>query len=189
VYWVETYATIKRGDDTPNEMWETRPRGQLEKCAEAAALRAAFPEEVGGDYIPEEVRHDRGGPVVDEVKPAPRKLEDLTQRLTAENGNGATEAAHEETQEREPGDETEQSQEPVEQEFDADAFFANLDRELTEATAILAIGGILNRYAEVAPDEDTKMKVQERADNRRDAIRAQRGDKGSKTAAAEKAGA
>lgn len=29
-------------------------------CAEAAALRAAFPEEIGGDFIPEEVQHDRG---------------------------------------------------------------------------------------------------------------------------------
>lgn len=57
VYWLETYATVKRDDDTPNEMWLTRPRGQIDKCAEAAALRAAFPEEVGGDYIPEEVQH------------------------------------------------------------------------------------------------------------------------------------
>ena len=55
VYWLETYATVKRNDDTPNEMWANRPRGQLDKCAEAAALRAAFPEEIGCDYIPEEV--------------------------------------------------------------------------------------------------------------------------------------
>ena len=55
VYWLETYATVKRNDDTPNEMWANRPRGQIDKCAEAAALRAAFPEEIGCDYIPEEV--------------------------------------------------------------------------------------------------------------------------------------
>jgi hypothetical protein len=38
-------------------MWETRPRGQIDKCAEAAALRCAFPEECGGEFIPEEVQH------------------------------------------------------------------------------------------------------------------------------------
>lgn len=55
VYWLETYATAKRDDDTPNEMWANRPRGQIEKCAEAAALRAAFPEEIGGDISAEEI--------------------------------------------------------------------------------------------------------------------------------------
>ncbi|MCC7334405.1 MAG: phage recombination protein Bet [Pirellulaceae bacterium] len=60
-YWLETYATRSRNDKSPNEMWATRPRGQIEKCAEAAALRAAFPEEVGGEFIPEEVQHDLGG--------------------------------------------------------------------------------------------------------------------------------
>lgn len=59
VYWLETYATFKRDDDTPNEMWSNRPFGQIEKCAEAAALRAGFPEEVGTEYIAEEVQHSR----------------------------------------------------------------------------------------------------------------------------------
>ena len=54
VRWRETYATMG-ASDVPNEMWATRPYGQLEKCAEAAALRRAFPEEIGSDYIPEEV--------------------------------------------------------------------------------------------------------------------------------------
>ena len=54
VYWLETYATARRDDETPNSMWRKRTRGQLEKCAEAAALRRAFPEEIGNDYIAEE---------------------------------------------------------------------------------------------------------------------------------------
>lgn len=53
VYWIETYATRGRSD-LPNEMWQTRPIGQLDKCAEAAALRTAFPEEIGGDLIDDE---------------------------------------------------------------------------------------------------------------------------------------
>lgn len=49
VYWLETYATAGRDDDgntstTPNRMWTKRPFGQIEKCAEALALRRAFPE-------------------------------------------------------------------------------------------------------------------------------------------------
>lgn len=57
VYWLETYAVISRKESAPNSMWQTRPRGQLEKCAEAAALRAAFPEEVGQEMIGDEVQH------------------------------------------------------------------------------------------------------------------------------------
>ncbi len=59
VYWRETYAKKKKDDPTPNSMWMKRPRGQLEKCAEAAALRAAYPEEIGNDYVAEEMAgHD-----------------------------------------------------------------------------------------------------------------------------------
>jgi len=54
-FWIETYATKKRDTKAPNAMWAKRPRGQLEKCAEAAALRRAFPEEIGNEYAAEEV--------------------------------------------------------------------------------------------------------------------------------------
>jgi len=43
-YFLENYATKKRGDETPNAMWAKRPRGQLAKCAEAQALRKGWPE-------------------------------------------------------------------------------------------------------------------------------------------------
>lgn len=80
VYWLETYAESGRNDVTPNEMWRGRPRGQLEKCAEAAALRAAFPEECGGDYIPEEVQHGQAQTVDVKVKEA-QSLDSLADRL------------------------------------------------------------------------------------------------------------
>lgn len=55
VVWKETYATKSRWTDVPNSMWFERAEGQIEKCAEAAALRRAFPEEIGSDYSAEEM--------------------------------------------------------------------------------------------------------------------------------------
>lgn len=54
-FWLENYATTKRDSDTPNAMWAKRPYGQLAKCAEAQALRMAFPEVTGGDPTAEEM--------------------------------------------------------------------------------------------------------------------------------------
>lgn len=45
-YWLENYA-VKGGKErsiAPNAMWTKRPRGQIAKCAQAQALRMAFPE-------------------------------------------------------------------------------------------------------------------------------------------------
>ncbi len=55
VYWLEAYASLRNDVDIPNSMWQGRPHGQLEKCAEAAALRRAFPEELGSDYSIDEI--------------------------------------------------------------------------------------------------------------------------------------
>lgn len=53
VRWLEHYASKK--DGAPNAMWVKRPYGQLAKCAEAQALRSAFPEEIGSAPAAEEI--------------------------------------------------------------------------------------------------------------------------------------
>mgnify|MGYP002128443965 CR=1 FL=1 len=61
--WMETYSNRGKDDASPNAMWMKRPYAQLEKCAEAAALRRAFPEE--GSYTAEEMH----GKDLDETEP------------------------------------------------------------------------------------------------------------------------
>lgn len=55
VFWLEAYSTAGKNTDAPNAMWRKRPFGQLEKCAEALALRKGFPEAVGSEPTAEEM--------------------------------------------------------------------------------------------------------------------------------------
>lgn len=59
--WVDNKKTKgkKTGNRVPSGMWAVRPTGQLEKCAEAAALRRACPEDLGGIYEFAEMERDQ----------------------------------------------------------------------------------------------------------------------------------
>lgn len=80
IYWLEAYATAGRNTKAPNDMWKKRPRGQLDKCSEAAALRTAFPEELGNEYAAEEVEGQAFGAVRDVTQ---RQSPGLAARLAA----------------------------------------------------------------------------------------------------------
>lgn len=64
VMWLEYYNRKGRNSEVPNEQWGRRPFYMVEKCAEAGALRRAFPEELGDEFTVEEVGffHANGGP-------------------------------------------------------------------------------------------------------------------------------
>lgn len=79
-YWLENYA-VKGGKEksiAPNAMWTKRPRGQLAKCAQAQALRMAFPE-IGAAPTAEEMEGktiDAGNePLPEPIHAIPAELE------------------------------------------------------------------------------------------------------------------
>lgn len=73
VIWTEACARLRKSD-VPNEMWCKRPFGQIEKCAEAAGLRRAFPEEIGNEYTAEEMEGQTifAAPIAEIETPKPR---------------------------------------------------------------------------------------------------------------------
>lgn len=50
----DEYKQVKSSGDL-TRMWATRPAGQLGKCAEALAWRKAFPQDLAGIYVDEEM--------------------------------------------------------------------------------------------------------------------------------------
>jgi phage recombination protein Bet len=63
----DEYVGRKKGGE-PNKMWAEKPHIMLAKCAEALALRRAFPAELSGVYTSEEM--DQAGPPTQQPEPA-----------------------------------------------------------------------------------------------------------------------
>lgn len=76
-YWKENYATKSKDDQTPNAMWSKRTYAQLAKCAEAQALRKAFPESVGNEPTFEEMEGKTFDNNQDEIKRPSRIISDI----------------------------------------------------------------------------------------------------------------
>ena len=67
--WIENYATASKDTAAPNAMWKRRAFAQLAKCAEAQALRKAFPE-VGSAPTADEMEGKTFEDAAKDVSPA-----------------------------------------------------------------------------------------------------------------------
>ena len=92
--WKENYATKSAKSAEPNAMWKRRPYAQLAKCAEAQALRKAFPEfgaqptadEMEGKSFDGETIDGATGEVIQRQQPARPALEECSPEKFAQNG-------------------------------------------------------------------------------------------------------
>lgn len=83
-FWDE-YAQTNR-DGQPTAMWAKMPRLMLAKCAEALALRRAFPAELSGVYTDDEMaqaQNDAPAPVIHQIERQPQPTQ-APSRLVAE---------------------------------------------------------------------------------------------------------
>jgi phage recombination protein Bet len=89
VYWIEAYGRAGFRSEVPNARWTQAPRQMLGKVAKAAALRAAFPEEV--EYAAEEfegrtIDDDHGGKTIEHVEPTRERIDAPAPAQPAERG-------------------------------------------------------------------------------------------------------
>jgi len=88
--WLENYATASKDSAAPNAMWKRRAFAQLAKCAEAQALRKAFPEvgsaptadEMEGKAFEEAIRDVTP---IQQAQPEPEALSGYPDELLKEN--------------------------------------------------------------------------------------------------------
>lgn len=82
--WFDVGATAlyseyvgRKKDGSPNQFWATKPHVMLGKCAEALALRRAFPDALAGVYSDDEMQQAENLPIVPKTHPEPApKAED-----------------------------------------------------------------------------------------------------------------
>ena len=74
----------KDGNVRPNSMWEQRPAGQLAKCAEALALRKAYPADLASIYTDDEMGQTDGDGTVRSAGARPARRRATAAAFTAQ---------------------------------------------------------------------------------------------------------
>ena len=92
-FWDEYKQTKKGGDLT--SFWRRMPRGQLAKCAEALAIRKAFPDDTAGIYTFDEMAQADNGredakpePTIQSTIQMPRRLSEAKKEADDADPNG-----------------------------------------------------------------------------------------------------
>lgn len=149
-YFSEVVAT--KEDGSPNKRWRQAPRQMLTKCTEAAGLREAFPDELGGEPTAEEME----GRVYEHEAQPQRRTKPATQAPRATKGpiretngrSGATNGAPAATQA--PATEPEQAAEtstgdeppPADAPADEDGVALATDEQLEHIRQLLDRTGV-----------------------------------------------
>lgn len=109
--WVEFYTRYSPKFELPNDRWERSPTQMLEKCAEVAALRRAFPEELGDEpTIDEAGAHNAGHDAVDVTEQGSASVDPpRRENYTDQNPTGAQPAQAQQAEQQKP---TEQKKDP-----------------------------------------------------------------------------
>lgn len=99
IFYKEYATLVKSGDNAgyPRDNWRQKPRMMMSKCALAAALRLAFPEECGSDLTAEEMEGREIYDVDAEVAPTNEKdlmKDPATQKLAQAGKRGSATQAH-----------------------------------------------------------------------------------------------
>lgn len=91
----KAYVQTKR-DGSPNSIWSSRDAEQLEKCAEALALRKAYPRDLSGIYTDAEMAKASERPIeVEHAAAAPRATAQTFAPVDVQDAEGVTDDAPE----------------------------------------------------------------------------------------------
>ena len=151
---VETSATAKYSEyvgltlqGVPNKFWKEKPEIMLAKCAEALALRKAFPN-TAKIYIQEEM------PAVERVKVDAKVANKYAKELSLNHKEENSEVKQEESaqEETETEEEEEATTENIVEEGDKEAMDAILIAVLNSIKKETTIKGLLNYYEGLSPD-------------------------------------
>jgi len=71
----------RKAFDKGHGRWRIDPHGMLEKCAKAAAMREAFPSDIGGMYVAEELKSIELSSIVEATEDAASRSEQLAKRI------------------------------------------------------------------------------------------------------------